>query len=225
MELEKSNETVWSIKRRGIPGNFILRSTEQAGDIIRVSISLEENGKIVTFEMKYPEFINFYGILSSFKALIESPAHRQARRSSMEEIQMMKEDHAKNIAFHEEGLLSQKEMESLVSEEEALLAEEEALSEAEMEEDIDYDENIDSEKKAKLDEGLKNLDALFSSISKSEENQEQRMMEKSPKQVSSVSIPIPSLTKQKNHSSANETAEQDIASKKNKLRETDWDPW
>ena len=76
MELEKTKETVWSIKRKGKSGKFILRSGEQAGKIITISISLEENGNIVTFEMKYPEFINFHGIISSFKDLIESSDHQ-----------------------------------------------------------------------------------------------------------------------------------------------------
>ncbi len=90
MKLEKSNETVWSIKRKDSAGKFVLRSTESGGKLVKVSISLVNQKDLeVTFEMNYPEFKNFYGIISSFKELIESPEHLALNQNSLEEIPIL----------------------------------------------------------------------------------------------------------------------------------------
>ncbi|MHA1601967.1 MAG: hypothetical protein ACTSUI_03055 [Promethearchaeota archaeon] len=89
MKLEKVNETVWSVKRKKNLGEFILRSIERDGSILKVMISLVENGEKVTFEMKYPEFNNFFNIFSNFKDLIENPEHLARNESIMEEIPIL----------------------------------------------------------------------------------------------------------------------------------------
>ena len=71
MKLEKSNETCWSIKRKNNPGTFSLRFTESGGEIIKVTISLNDTIHETKFEMKLSEFENFFGIISSFKDLIK----------------------------------------------------------------------------------------------------------------------------------------------------------
>ncbi len=241
MELEKSNETVWSIKRRGQEGKFILRSTEQAGDIIRVSISLVENERVVTFDMKHPEFINFYGIISSFKALIESSDHLQARQSSVEEIQMIKPEKAEKITVH---------------------------SSTPHKSDVNPIQTTPSspidDKQAKLDEGLKNLEDFFSDIhfENADEtegiaeldktlDEELASQEESPKKSKSLdlqemesqippSIISPQPPTPQTHPGAESVKNNLInalqppehsksgsksTSKKQKLKETDWDPW
>ncbi len=70
MKLEKSNETCWSIKRKNNPGTFSLRFTESGGNIVKVTISLNDTIHETKFEMRLSEFENFYGIISSFKDLI-----------------------------------------------------------------------------------------------------------------------------------------------------------
>ena len=89
MELEKLNETIWAIKRRENPGKFILKSTEQGGNIINVSVSLNDGEYEVVFNMKHTEFNNFFGILSSFKELIESPEHLALNESMHEEVPIL----------------------------------------------------------------------------------------------------------------------------------------
>lgn len=71
MKLEKSNETCWSIKRKNNPGTFSLRFTESGGNIVKVTISLNDTIHETKFEMRLSEFENFYGIISSFKDLIK----------------------------------------------------------------------------------------------------------------------------------------------------------
>ena len=71
MKLEKSNDTCWSIKRKNKPGTFSLRFTESGGEIIKVSISLNDTIHETKFEMNLSEFENFFGIISSFKDLIK----------------------------------------------------------------------------------------------------------------------------------------------------------
>lgn len=90
LKLEKSKETVWSIKRKDVAGKFVLRSTESGGKLMKVSISLvNEQNTEVTFEMNYLEFKNFFGILSSFKELIESPEHLAQNQNSLEEVPIL----------------------------------------------------------------------------------------------------------------------------------------
>ena len=205
MELEKSNETVWSIKRRGLPGNFVLRSTEQAGEIIKVTIALEDQGKIVAFEMKYPEFINFYGILSSFKALIESPEHLNARRSSTEEIQMMKESKAENISINEMNEHAQ----FTPLEEELFDTSANELGNAE-----------EPEKQTKLDEGLKNLEKMFADFAISKKTS----TSKEEKEFKSAQIKTPTL-KKKSSPKPHSIQKSENTNNDEKLKETDWDPW
>ena len=84
MKLEKSNETCWSIKRKNNPGTFSLRFTESGGEIIKVTISLNDTIHETKFEMKLSEFENFFGIISSFKDLIkpyESQKHVKELKS------------------------------------------------------------------------------------------------------------------------------------------------
>ena len=71
MKLEKSNETCWSIKRKNNPGTFSLRFTESGGNIVKVTISLNDTIHETKFEMRLSEFENFYGIISSFKDLLK----------------------------------------------------------------------------------------------------------------------------------------------------------
>ncbi|MHA1721219.1 MAG: hypothetical protein ACTSWX_10615 [Promethearchaeota archaeon] len=71
MKLEKSNETCWSIKRKNKPGTFSLRFTESGGEIIKVSITLNDTIHETKFEMSVSEFENFYSIVSSFRDLIK----------------------------------------------------------------------------------------------------------------------------------------------------------
>ena len=75
MHLEKRNEIVWSIKRKTHPGNFMLRAAEESGKIVKVGIGLADGQNEVEFKMNYAEFQNFYGIVSSFKELIETPGN------------------------------------------------------------------------------------------------------------------------------------------------------
>jgi hypothetical protein len=90
LKLEKTNETIWSIKRKGYDGKFILRSTETGGHLEKVAIALaEEQGTEITFNMNVSEFRNFYNILSSFKDLIESPEHLAAGQTTIEEIPIL----------------------------------------------------------------------------------------------------------------------------------------
>ncbi len=84
MKLEKSNETCWSIKRKNSPGTFSLRFTESGGEIIKVTISLNDSIHETKFEMKLSEFENFFGIISSFKDLLkpsESQKHVKEQKS------------------------------------------------------------------------------------------------------------------------------------------------
>ena len=86
MKLEKSNETCWSIKRKNNPGIFSLRFTESGGEIIKVTISLNDTIHETKFEMKLSEFENFYGIISSFKDLIKpSEFQKHAKEQVFEE--------------------------------------------------------------------------------------------------------------------------------------------
>jgi hypothetical protein len=86
MKLEKSNETCWSIKRKNNPGTFSLRFTETGGEIIKVTISLNDTIHETKFEMKLSEFENFYGIISSFKDLIKpSEFQKQAKEQVLED--------------------------------------------------------------------------------------------------------------------------------------------
>ena len=78
------NETIWSVKRKDGPGQFILRSTEQAGKILKVSIALVNEEHSTTFDLNPDEFENFLGILSNFKDLIESPEHLTAHDGETE---------------------------------------------------------------------------------------------------------------------------------------------
>ncbi len=78
------NETIWSVKRKDGPGQFILRSTEQAGKILKVSIALVNEEHSTTFDLNPDEFENFLGILSNFKDLIESPEHLTVRETETE---------------------------------------------------------------------------------------------------------------------------------------------
>ena len=87
--LEKLNETIWAIKRREHPGKFILKSTENNGRVINVSIALNDGEAEVVFNMKYTEFNNFFGILSSFKELVESPEHLALNESMHEEVPIL----------------------------------------------------------------------------------------------------------------------------------------
>ncbi|WP_371802039.1 hypothetical protein [Candidatus Lokiarchaeum ossiferum] len=90
MKLEKSKETVWSIKRKDIAGKFVLRSTESSGKLVKVSISLvNEQNTEVSFQMNYLEFKNFFGILSSFKELIESSEHLAQNQNISEEVPIL----------------------------------------------------------------------------------------------------------------------------------------
>ena len=209
MELEKSNETVWSIKRRGIPGKFILRSTELVGEIRRVCISLEENNKTVTFNMKYPEFINFFGILSSFKALIESPNHLLAQQSTSEEFHMEKA----NIS-NAEG-------------EEAYL---DFSSESSNETVASTSGDI---RQTKLDEGLKNLEDLFENFSMDDAPEKAQKKQTPILNTPQVNPPatknnkIKNLMSEKISNSMKSTQVNAFNQKinKKKLQETDWDPW
>ncbi len=89
MKLEKTNETIWSIKRKEHSGKFVLRSTEGGGRLIKLSITLiNEDANEVCFEMEPSEFKNFFGILSSFKDFVESPNHNFNFESELEEIPM-----------------------------------------------------------------------------------------------------------------------------------------
>ncbi|MHA1474510.1 MAG: hypothetical protein ACTSPA_08730 [Promethearchaeota archaeon] len=86
MKLEKSNETCWSIKRKNNPGTFSLRFTESGGEIIKVTVSLNDTIHETKFEMKLSEFENFYGIISSFKDLIKpSEIQKHAKEQVFED--------------------------------------------------------------------------------------------------------------------------------------------
>ncbi|QEE14944.1 hypothetical protein DSAG12_00767 [Promethearchaeum syntrophicum] len=86
MKLEKSNETCWSIKRKNNPGTFSLRFTESGGEIIKVTISLNDTIHETKFEMKLSEFENFFGIISSFKDLIKpSESQKHLKELNSEE--------------------------------------------------------------------------------------------------------------------------------------------
>ena len=89
MELKKLNETIWAIKRREHSGKFILKSTEHGGRVVNVSLSLNDGEYEVAFNMKHTEFNNFFGILSSFKELIESPEHLALNESMHEEVPIL----------------------------------------------------------------------------------------------------------------------------------------
>jgi hypothetical protein len=71
MEIEKRNEVLWSIKRSTNPGKFILKYTDQNGEL-ELGVGLEENNQKIVFTMDYPEFNNFYGILTAFKESIDA---------------------------------------------------------------------------------------------------------------------------------------------------------
>jgi hypothetical protein len=71
MELQKRNETIWSVKRTAKPGRFLLRAVEEAGEYIEFSLGLELEGQKIMFDVDRDEFLNFYNILTSFKGLLE----------------------------------------------------------------------------------------------------------------------------------------------------------
>ncbi len=87
MKLEKSNETCWSIKRKNNPGIFSLRYTESGGTIVKISITLNDTIHETKFEMNISEFENFFGIISSFKDLINpSELKKQVKDQISEEL-------------------------------------------------------------------------------------------------------------------------------------------
>jgi len=92
MKLEKSNETCWSIKRKNNPGTFSLRFTETGGEIIKVTISLNDTIHETKFEMKLSEFENFYGIISSFKDLIKPSEFQKHANEQLSEDSFSKDD-------------------------------------------------------------------------------------------------------------------------------------
>lgn len=92
MKLEKSNETCWSIKRKNNPGTFSLRFTESGGEITKVTISLNDTIHETKFEMKLSEFENFYGIISSFKDLIQPTDFQKHTREQLSEETFLKDD-------------------------------------------------------------------------------------------------------------------------------------
>ena len=228
MELEKSNETVWSIKRKGKPGNFLLRSIEQAGEIITVSISLEENGNEVTFQMKYSEFINFYGIITSFKDSIESsgsinPYQKEDRSEDPIEKNITSDFSSRNTG----GQIP-------VTEKNITTSFQNNLSHAPESSNIQIDssDNLDHNKMAQLDEGLANLEKMFNDVDDiliSKNNSSIKKTKIPPKQEPTFSHPHEESL---NSFTSNTSPRVDISpikvvekEKKKDLKESDWDPW
>ncbi len=71
MEIEKHHEIKWSIKRKNQAEKFILHLNDLDGKL-NVGVGVERDKTQINFAMDYSEFINFYGLLTSFKELIEN---------------------------------------------------------------------------------------------------------------------------------------------------------
>ena len=71
MEIEKHHEIKWSIKRKNQAEKFILHLNDLDGKL-NVGVGVEHDKTQINFAMDYSEFINFYGLLTSFKELIEN---------------------------------------------------------------------------------------------------------------------------------------------------------
>lgn len=73
MELEKKKETQWVIKKHNDPNKVIyLKSIEESGIIVKITIGIRESEKELIFETNPEEFKNLYAIFKSFRDLLYS---------------------------------------------------------------------------------------------------------------------------------------------------------
>jgi hypothetical protein len=190
MQLEKRNETVWSIKRKEHPGRFILRATEEGGKVINVAIGLENGENAITFQMNQAEFQNFYGIVSSFKELVESPENFEAETSNEKDQTNLSPKIPPPLSLDGTGI------------------------------PLENTQNNDL-----LDEGLASLESLDQGnvmAPKAKDNPEKyiKPVQIQPKPQETLATPkIPIKAEPPKASQPKEE------SSKNKLKETDWDPW